>query len=81
MSAPYRTYPVAETVIDAPLSKFFVELAALNLHNISMHLAAQVSADARMTATRVGYDQDLLELAVYDADEACMVFVGWARLS
>jgi len=79
MSAPYRIYPVAETVIDAPVSEFFKRLAALEILNISMQLP-QAPSTARMTATAVGYDAKLLELAVHEAEEECMVCVGWLRL-
>jgi len=80
MSAPYRTYPVAETIIDAPVSEFFARLAALEILNVSMQLP-QVPPTARMTATAVGYDPKLFELAVHEADEECMVCVGWLRLA
>jgi len=41
----------------------------------------QVLTTAQMTVTAVRCDTKHFELAVNEADEACMVFVGWVRLS
>lgn len=63
----------------APVAEFLTWMATLPVTSVKLDLPA-VPMTAEMQAMPCGWDPTLLELAVFDAAEDCVVSVGWMKL-